>query len=90
MCDLYMEHSLTVMRVIESDSGHPPKAARPDWAAMRQSLIYDERGVGRTPDGAWAFFPRAAEPAFEKALPAGHKEERAGWMFLGVCGGGGG
>lgn len=49
---------------------------------MRESLIYDERGVGRTPDGDWVYFP-AAGPASEKALPAGHRNERARWMFLG-------
>jgi len=49
---------------------------------MKASLVYDERGVGRTPDGDWAYFP-AAEPASEKALPAGSASELSRWMFLG-------
>jgi hypothetical protein len=60
----------------------PPKQFRRDWAAMKASLVYDERGVGRTPDGDWAYFP-AAGPASEKALPAGDASERTRWMFLG-------
>ena len=48
---------------------------------MKASLVYDERGVGRTPDGGWAYFP-AAGPASEKALPAGHASERSRWMCL--------
>jgi hypothetical protein len=49
---------------------------------MKASLVYDERGVGRTPDGDWAYFP-AAEPASEKALPTGSASELSRWMFLG-------
>jgi hypothetical protein len=60
----------------------PDKQHRRDWAAMKASLVYDERGVGRTPDGDWAYFP-AAEPASEKALPAGSASELSRWMFLG-------
>lgn len=48
---------------------------------MKASLVYDERGVGRTPDGAWAYF-LAVRPASEKALPAGHAAERSRWMSL--------
>ncbi|KAE9363390.1 hypothetical protein N431DRAFT_524396 [Stipitochalara longipes BDJ] len=64
------------------ESKYPPKQLRRDWAAMKASLIYDERGVGSTPDGDWMYFP-AAGPASEKALPASHRDERARWMFLG-------
>jgi hypothetical protein len=49
---------------------------------MKASLVYDERGVGRTPDGDWAYFPEA-EPASEKALPTGSASELSRWMFLG-------
>ncbi|PMD13720.1 hypothetical protein NA56DRAFT_711727 [Hyaloscypha hepaticicola] len=55
---------------------NPPKLLRRDWAAMKASLVYDERGFGRTPDGAWAYF-LAVRPASEKALPAGHAAERS-------------
>ena len=49
---------------------------------MKASLVFDKRGVGRTPDGAWMYYPKAG-PASEKALPAGDASERACWMYMG-------
>jgi hypothetical protein len=34
---------------------------------MKASLVYDERGVGRTPDGGWAYYIRAV-PASEHTI----------------------
>lgn len=49
---------------------------------MRASLVFDDRGNGRTPDGNWMYFPSAG-PASDEALPAGHASERVKWMYMG-------
>ena len=69
------------MYCTEHRVNHPPKKERIDWAAMKASLVFDERGVGRTTDGNWMYFPKA-EPASEKSLPAGHASERSCWMSM--------
>jgi hypothetical protein len=46
---------------------------------MKASLVYDERGVGRTPDGAWAYYLRAVPASaltFTNEKRAERKERR--------------
>ena len=47
---------------------------------MRASLVFDDRGVGHTPDGEWLYYPG---PPTKEVLPAGHAAERVKWMSLG-------
>jgi hypothetical protein len=80
MFHLWAEQSLTAFFFLENKTDHPPKELRRDWDAMRASLIFDDRGVGHTPDGEWLYYPG---PPSEEVLPAGHAKERAKWMALG-------
>ena len=44
---------------------------------MKASLVYDERGLGRTPDGGWAYYLRAV-PASEPTIINEKRAERRG------------
>jgi hypothetical protein len=46
---------------------------------MRASLVFDDRGVGHTPDGEWLYYPG---PPTKEVLPAGHAAERVKRMSL--------
>jgi hypothetical protein len=70
----------TITDSIFAERKHDPKPLRRDWEAMRASLVFDDRGVGHTPDGEWLYYPG---PPTKEVLPAGHAAERVKWMSLG-------